>query len=223
LARLARSDARKGANRCNDCRLQRTVCVCALLPTLPTQTRVVLLLHQLELRKPTNTGRLALRCLPNSRFALRGRADEDPGAPALAPSLAPPDWLDTATRPVLLFPSEDSVPLGSLVDSNLRDPVTLIVPDGTWSQAARTRKRFPGLSAVPCAHLPLDLVSTYRLRHDPRPGHLSTLQAIAHAIGILESPAVAEQLLHVHRIAIERTLYTKGQLPADEVTGGIPD
>jgi DTW domain-containing protein YfiP len=189
------------------------------LPTLPTRTRLILLLHQLEARKPTNTGRLALRCLPSSAFALRGRADD--GSSDLE-AQAPPDWLETAERPVLLFPGAGSVPLASLVDPADARPVTLVVPDGTWSQAARARKRFPGLDAIPCAHLPLDLVSTYRLRHDPRPGHLSTLQAIAHALGILEGPAIAEALLRVHQIAVERTLYTKGRLPADAVTGGLP-
>jgi DTW domain-containing protein YfiP len=217
VARLNR--AQSGVNRCPACRLQRAVCVCDLLPTLPTRTRLILLLHQLEARKPTNTGRLALRCLPSSAFALRGRADD--GSSDLE-AQAPPDWLETAERPVLLFPGAGSVPLASLVDPADARPVTLVVPDGTWSQAARARKRFPGLDAIPCAHLPLDLVSTYRLRHDPRPGHLSTLQAIAHALGILEGPAIAEALLRVHQIAVERTLYTKGRLPADAVTGGLP-
>jgi DTW domain-containing protein len=222
VARLARS--RKGANRCPACRLHRAVCVCSLLPTLPTRTRVILLLHQLEAHKTTNTGRLALRCLPSSAFALRGRADQ--GSSDLTCE-APAGWLQAAERPLLLFPGEGSVPLHSLLDGEdanepPKAPFTLIVPDGTWSQAARTRKRYPGLDAVPCVHLPLDLVSTYRLRHDPRPGHLSTLQAIAHALGMLEGPAIAEALLRVHQIAVERALYTRGRLAASEVTGGIP-
>jgi DTW domain-containing protein YfiP len=200
--------------------MQRELCVCGLLPTLPTRTRVVLLLHQLEAHKTTNTGRLALRCLPSSTYALRGRVDG--GSSDLSASAAPPGWLQAAERPVLLFPGVESVPLASLLDPADDRPVTLVVPDGTWSQAARTRKRFPGVEALPCAHLPMDLVSTYRLRHDPRPGHLSTLQAIAHALGILEGPAIAQALLRVHQIAVERTLYTKGRLAADQVTGGLP-
>src|SRR5829696_8556080 len=59
--------------RCPGCRLQPRLCICADMPLLPTRTRVVLILHQLELHKTTNTGRLALRCLPNSAVALRGR------------------------------------------------------------------------------------------------------------------------------------------------------
>jgi DTW domain-containing protein YfiP len=195
------------------------MCVCALLPTLTTRTRVVLLLHQLELRKTTNTGRLALRCLTNSALALRGQLPEDLRLPRDAIAAAPA-WLAEAERPVLLFPGSDARPLEEFAAGA---PITLVVPDGTWSQASRMRKRFPGLDAIPCARLPDTLISTYRLRHDPRPGHLSTMQAIAHAIGILESDAIAQQLLHVHQVAVERTLYTKGRLAADQITGGLPD
>jgi DTW domain-containing protein YfiP len=199
--------------------LQKPVCVCALLPSLPTRTRIILLLHQLEARKTTNTGHLAVRCLPNSSIAWRGNIDETTHGESSDQSTAPA-WLAEATRPVLLFPAEDARPLGSFVGAE--EPVTLIVPDGTWSQASRARKRVPGLAALPCAKLPDELVSTYRLRHDPRPGRLSTMQAIAHALEILEGSAIAQELLRVHQIAVERTLYTKGRLSAAEVTGGLP-
>jgi DTW domain-containing protein YfiP len=198
--------------------MHRQVCVCALLPSIATRTKVVLLLHQLELRKTTNTGRLALRCLPNSALVLRGRQDEGLSLPG---PVAAPTWLGEAARPVLLFPGLDARPLGEFVDPTA-PPLTLIVPDGTWSQASRMRRRVPGLDALPCARLPETLISSYRLRHDPRPGRLSTLQAIAHALGILESAAIEEQLLHILQVSVERTLWTKGRLDAALVTGGVP-
>jgi DTW domain-containing protein YfiP len=201
--------------------MQLGLCVCALLPSLTTRTRVVLLLHQLELRKTTNTGRLALRCLTNSALALRGQLIEDLTLPRNAAVVAPA-WLTEAARPVLLFPGADARPLEEFASAD-GPPLTLVVPDGTWSQASRMRKRFPGLDQIPCARLPDTLVSTYRLRHDLRPGHLSTMQAIAHAIGILESTAVEQQLLHALQVTVELTLYSKGRLPADQITGGLPD
>src|SRR5215510_6256239 len=67
--------------RCADCRMHRSLCICALLPRIATRTRVVLVLHQLEARKPTNTGALAARCLENSVVVYRGRAP-DGGATA---------------------------------------------------------------------------------------------------------------------------------------------
>jgi DTW domain-containing protein YfiP len=188
------------------------------LPRLTTRTRVVLLLHQLEARKPTNTGRLALRCLPNSEQVLRGRVGGEGPPDDVGPGW--PEWLARAERPVLLFPHEQATPVAAWRDRP--GPLTLIVPDGTWSQAVRARRRIPGLAEIPCATLPAGLVSTYRLRHDPRPGRLSTLEAIAHALGVLEDPSVAEALLQVHRLAVERTLWTRGNLTRGDVWGGIP-
>jgi DTW domain-containing protein YfiP len=194
------------------------------LPTLPTKTSVVVLMHQLEARKPTNTGRVALRCLPNSGYAVHGRDDRSVmrgTADIAGEKQVDSDWLNKAARPVLLFPAEDARPLADFA-AEPGPPLTLIVPDATWSQAARMRKRVPGLSGVPCAHLPLGLTSEYRLRHDPRPSHVSTLQAIAHALGILEGDEMlTEELLRVQRLVVERTLWTKGRIAPHLVEGGL--
>ncbi len=197
--------------RCADCRLHKSLCICTQMPSLPTRTRLVLLLHELEDHKPTNTGRLAVRCLPNSEIATRGHSS----------AAAIPDWLSRAQHPVVLFPHPLARPLADF--RALDGPVTLIVPDGTWRQAKRARQRVAGLEAVPFAILPPGAPSIFLLRHDPRPGHLCTIEAIARAMGILESPAVEDQLMHMLRIAQDRTLWSGGRLPTAQVTGGIPD
>ncbi|HVV50599.1 MAG TPA: DTW domain-containing protein, partial [Polyangia bacterium] len=91
--------------RCATCRMHRSLCICALLPRLATRTRVLLLLHQLEARKPTNTGIVAARCLGNSAVVYRGRAPE--GAPGATLEAA----LATDLEPVLLFPHPSAAPL----------------------------------------------------------------------------------------------------------------
>jgi DTW domain-containing protein YfiP len=194
--------------RCPDCCLHRSLCLCDLVPRVTTRTRVVLVMHQLELNKPTNTGRLAVRCLPNSEVLVRGR-DADHRTPVPFPGL-----------PLLLYPHAGAEPLERWRDSDR--PVTLIVPDGTWRQAARVRGRVPGLDAVPCVALP-PVDSGYRLRQAARPGRLSTMEAIARALGVLEGPAVEEPLAHLLRVMVDRTLWTNGRLSAEAVTGGIPE
>jgi hypothetical protein len=42
---------------------------------------------------------------------------------------------------------------------------------------------------------------------------VSTLEAIAHALGILEDPGLREALLAVQRLMTERTLQTRGYPP----------
>lgn len=206
--RLLKSDR----HRCESCRLHRSLCLCALVPRVPTRTRVLLIQHQLELRKTTNTGALAARCLPNSAVVVRGGPPPSPETVAL--------WTSTSTA-VLLFPHTDAQPLERW--RACADPVTLVVPDGTWPQATRARQRLPGLDRLPCASLPAQSVSGYRLRHASHPGRLSTLEAIARALAILEAPAVAAPLEWIFRVMVDRTLWTNGRLSADQVTGGIPE
>lgn len=205
--------------RCPECRLHVPLCLCRLLPSIATRTHVVLVLHALELQRPSNTGRLAVRCLPNSRIVLRG-AHPPPLPTPENPKPETVTWPE-GTDPVLLFPHAEAQPLADVAARAPR-PLTLIVPDGTWTQAIRMRKRTPGLAGVPAVRLPDDLVSAYRLRHDERPAHVSTLEAIAHALGILEGAAARERLLYIERVMVERTLWMQGRLAADQVTGGIP-
>lgn len=183
-------------HRCGRCRLLRAYCLCALIPTVVTRTRVALVLHAAEDRKPSNTGRLALECLPNSEVIIRGGQND-------ATPIRPGRWSEHGT-PVLLFPHPEARPLTEWRDAER--PVTLIVPDGTWRQAQRVRRRIAGLDAVPCALVSRDEPSQYRLRHTPHPRRLATLEAIAEALGVLEGPAPREALLKIFQVMVERSL-----------------
>lgn len=201
------------ARRCARCRMHMSLCVCALIPRIETQTRVVLVIHRAEERKPTNTGRLATECLVNSEVVVRGHQ-----AAASEPLVFAP-----GSQPVLLFPAEDAVPLAELAPSLSR--VTLIVPDGNWRQASKVRSRVPGMRDVPCATLPASAAkpSIYRLRSEAHEHGLATIEAIARALGILEGPHVEDALTLPFRAMVERTLWARGDLEAGDVTGGIPE
>jgi DTW domain-containing protein YfiP len=181
---------------------------------MPTRTQVVLVAHVCEMRKPTNTGRLAIACLDGARLIERGRRD---GGVATIP------W-KADRQPLLLYPVPDAVPLDQWKAAQSRESpaVTLVVPDGTWRQAKRVRYRIPGLEKAPAVCLPAGLSSQYRLRQSGRSQHLATLEAIAHALRILGEHEVAERLMYIFRVIVERALWSNGRLPAGEVTGGIP-
>jgi len=206
------------------------MCICALLPRIETRTRVILVVHQLEARKPTNTGLIAARCLGNGRVAYRGRRPEGEQRHALCTS--PPahpelhELIPDGSRPLILYPHDGATPIETFRGSAA--PLTLIVPDGTWRQAARTRarlaQRFGGEAALPCVTVsPTSSPAVRRrLRTGARPERLATLEALALALGVLEGPAVEASLLHVFRVMTERTLWTNGRVDAAAVTGGIP-
>jgi DTW domain-containing protein YfiP len=231
--RTGGASAGAGLARCPECRLFQVDCLCALLPRVPTRTRVVVVLHQLEDHKTSNTGRLAHRCLPNSELVFRGDperarraylakqaaragralvdATADGGTPGAAPQPARwPDWTAHGD-PVLLFPHPDAIPLETFRDHPR--PLTLVVPDGTWRQGQRVRHRTPGLETIPCAAISRPEPSRYRLRTASDPGRLATLEAIAEALGVLEGEAPRRALLAIFDIMVERSLRARAGGP----------
>jgi len=201
------------AHRCPGCRLLVTACLCDLIPCVVTRTRVLVVLHHAETQKPSNTGRLALRCLPNSGAVIRGAPDQSQAVPA---------WAEHGD-PVVLFPHPDARPLADFCGGSR--PVTLIVPDGTWRQAQRMRRRVAGLSDVPCAFITRDAPSAYLLRTTPDVRRLSTMEAIAEALGLLEGaegPAARELLLGIFQIMVDRSLRGRGLQRGPQATTGSP-
>jgi DTW domain-containing protein len=201
--------------RCRRCRLHLDLCVCDLLVPLPASTKLLVVAHWAEIRKPTNTGQLAVHCLQDARLCVRGREDvpNDPIA-----------W-DSSTTPLVLFPTQDAMSLETW-RSQHEEPVTLIVPEGTWRQAKRIPRRVPELAGVETVVLSPAQGSDYRLRHGHGEHWLATMEAVARALGILEGPErgprIEERLMHVFRAAVDRALWSNGRLAASEVTGGIP-
>lgn len=201
--------------RCPRCVMHEDLCVCSLVPNLPTRTRVLLMIHAQEIVKPSNTGRLANLCLPNSEIRLRGTRD---GKPLDLENLITEDhetWLLT-----LSDRSEEITP--EMVEK-LTKPVRLLVPDGTWSQASRLgsmlARKLPEAKHV---MLKATKPSEYRLRSEHLADGMATFEAVARTLGFLEGPQVQEEMEKIFRIMTERTLYVRGKLAAHEVAGGIP-
>jgi DTW domain-containing protein YfiP len=186
--------------------MHELLCICDRVPALAPHTRLALIVHHTEWRKPTNTGRIAVRACAGATVHVVG----DRARPLALPIVPP------GARAALLFPADDAAPLTADFD-------TLVVPDGNWRQAAKFRHRIPGLSSLPCVHLPSAPPTRYQLRSEPREGGLATLEAIAHALRILEpGPAVADALLEIFRVMVDRTLWLRGALSTAQVHGGVP-
>jgi DTW domain-containing protein YfiP len=198
------------AARCATCHMHATLCICDLVPRLDVRTRLSLLIHYREERKPTNSGLLAARCLPGSSVGIVGDRDRPLELPLVR----------AGERGLLMFPADDAVPIEQYAGSH--QPLVLIVPDGNWRQAGKMRRRVPGLDALPCVALPAT-TTNYGLRAEHRAGGLATLEAIAHAVAILErDPTIQTAMLGVFRVMVDRTLWLRGALGTADVTGGIP-
>ena len=142
---------------CPRCRRPVTVCYCDALTTLETKTRVVVLQHPREKDMPIGTARMASLCLPNLQLHVGVKWD---GSAALRAATSDPE------RPaILLYPAEGARDI-------LRDPppgpVTLIVVDGTWSQARHIVRANPELASLPRYAFDAPEPSPYRIRNASR-------------------------------------------------------
>lgn len=180
--------------RCSRCQRPLSLCLCALIPTLDSRTRVLVLQHASEASHALNTARLAVLGLRQAQLRI-GECFED-------------DCADSEPS-YLLFPGEGAVPISTLAGAER--PIRLIVPDGTWRKARKIQHVNPWLASLPRVTLPDGLTSRYRLRKAPMPGALSTIEAIVAALEILESPSRFDELLRPFDALIEGQIDAMGQ------------
>jgi len=203
------SRVKKPGSRCEACFMRLELCICSHIAdcknSLKMGGQVSLLIHHRELGYPTNTGRLAHLCLPNSRMLIRGRL-EDKGQLA--------ERFIEKPRLLFLYPNEESQFLEDLDMSEMQDKgYQLIVPDGSWRQASKIAKREGFEGRVTFVGFRTQIETKYQLRNEPKVGGMATMEAVAHALKWLESPDHSEKLLKVFYTMVERTMNSrKGQL-----------
>ena len=183
-----------GHDRCERCLLQRRVCLCAEIPVVPTRTRVVIVRHHLEMHRSSNTGRLAHLALPNSLIIDHGGERGTAELPALGHAYL----VYPVGEPTLVPPT----PV----------PRTLVFLDATWSQARRMFRKISGLRGMPFMRLPHEATTVVRMRAAPTEGHVSTIEAIARALRLVEGDHVAAPLEDLFHLAVAKALAT-GRTP----------
>ena len=160
---------------CLTCLRPATVCYCSPVRPVPTRTRVVLLQHPRERDVAIGTARMASLCLPASELHVGVHWR---GSPALARALG-----DPSRPPALLYPGPGAI---DVLRHPPPGPVTLVVIDGTWWQAKKVMRENPELAALPRYTFVPPTPSEYRIRREPQPTYVSTLEALVHVLGALE-------------------------------------
>jgi DTW domain-containing protein YfiP len=183
--------------RCEGCGLPEERCLCAAIPTLATRTRLALVAHHREWCRSSNTGRLLVRALPGTKVHVRGERAATPLAP-----LAP-----LGARVLVLFPDE---PSRVLTSADAADDLVLVVPEGSWAQTRRALRREPWLQGER-VRLPDGAPSRYRLRTAPTATAVSTFEAVARALGILEGEPIERALMAVFDEFVARSLAVRGR------------
>ncbi len=179
----------RSAPRCERCWQRQDSCICDSLTPLPTRTRLLILRHISERHRPSSTARLAALLLPSVHIVDYG----DGPLPDL-------DLADSW----LLFP--DGAPLSA---APTPPPAQLVILDGTWTQARRMRNRVSALATLPRFSLPPAARPLPRLRRQTRPEGMSTLEAIARALALLEGDAVLAPIEAVLQRVVDRANETQ--------------
>ncbi len=169
--------------------------MCAGLGPIASRTRVVLLQHPREARLAICSAWLTRVALANAELHRGVRFDANPAVRELVAS----------PRTALLFPGAGATPAEELAGD---PPERLVVVDGTWLQAAKMLEVNPAIAALPRVTLAPGHESGYgELRREPAEGHLSTIEAVAHALGALEQdPARFAPMVRAFRRMVELQL-----------------
>ncbi len=180
---------------CLRCFRPKSLCVCAALAPAPSRSRVVLLQHPREARLAICTAWLTRLALENAELHQGVDFDAHPRVRTLAgtPGAA------------LLFPSEGATPARAFAGT---PPPVLFAVDATWHQAERMVRASAVLSRLPRVAVHPGRPSGYgELRREPAEGHLSTLEAVALALGAMEGDAAPfEPMVDAFRRMVELQL-----------------
>ncbi|XP_075638981.1 tRNA-uridine aminocarboxypropyltransferase A-like [Castanea sativa] len=197
---------------CSKCSRPTRVCLCETLPAqpIPTKTHILIIQHPHEARHKLSTVPLLTKCLLNSTTVVTRR---------LRHGLSP--LLDQSPPAVYLFPPTPSSPAVTLSQSqpqndndNDDDSVVLIVFDATWKHAREmvraseeylsrfaSRVCLEGYDESVGGRSIYDSDSELILRKEPCGGCVSTMEAVARALRVIEPNGlcVEAQLLRVLR------------------------
>ncbi|WP_339487956.1 tRNA-uridine aminocarboxypropyltransferase [Pseudomonas sp. EL_65y_Pfl2_R95] len=186
--------------RCDRCARPLEHCLCALIPSLHSETQVLILQHPSEVKHALNTARLLALGLQSAELWVGEHFEQ------LAEYLAQPDY-----RSYLLFPGEAALSLADAREVADGKPVRLVVPDGTWRKARKLLYLNPVLEGLPRVTLPAGQASRYRLRKAPAPGALSTIEAVTAALQLLEPEQSFAALLRPFDALIEAQISAMGE------------
>lgn len=185
------------------------------MPRFSIATRIVVLMQRTEFNLVSNTGHLIPKIFDTGEIRFRGAFDRQP---LNTNGLETPD-----RKTVVLFPTPDATTLSRDWVTDLGKPITLIVPDGNWRQASKMIKRVPTLNQFTKIKIPEGRPTNYRLRSSPRSDGVCTFEAIARALGIIEGNAVQDAMENYFLTMVERVLWVRNKIKAENVYGGLPE
>lgn len=166
---------------CLACGYPLVVCICPAITKTAVDTEIIILQHPTEKNRAKNTARLISLVVPDTKVIVgESAADFEQVKQQLLTRKS------RETSVAVLFPSPESKVLSEVTKPALKKIQTLILIDGTWRKAKKMWQLNPWLWPLVVSRLEADTKSRYRIRKGSVAGGLSTLEAAAFALEILE-------------------------------------
>jgi DTW domain-containing protein YfiP len=160
----------RGRPFCYRCHKPRLTCICEQVTRVQNRTPVWIVQHPRERFHPIGTARIARLGLERVFVDVRHRGRVGP--PRGFPSGA-----------ALLYPKKGARPLSEV---GQRAPEALVVLDGTWAHARTLFRDNPWLHDLPRFGLEPPRPSQYRIRREPAPQCVSTIESVVYALSRIE-------------------------------------
>lgn len=184
---------------CFVCSRPQSHCLCGYISPVHNHTRVIILQHPEEKKHPLNTARLAKLGLSNVELVIGEQF------------LHLKDLTRDFDSVFLLFPAtekDSTYPLQPLPKTKTS---LLFVPDGTWRQVRQIMRLNPLLESLTRISLPVGQPSEYRVRKARETAAVSTIEAIARTLTVLEPDIDFEPLLTPFRQLVNQQIQSMGK------------
>lgn len=158
---------------CYRCFKPQVACICASIEPVANRTGIIILQHPHERFHPIGTTRIARLALARVRVEACAPWADGEAIRARLPA-----------RAALFYPGPGAVDLGALAADER--PRHLVLLDATWFHAKKLYDAHAWLRALPHVSVTPTQPSRYRIRREPKPHCLGTLEAIVEALRILE-------------------------------------
>lgn len=161
---------------CNHCNFALNTCICSAITNINNNVTVIILQHPSEEKIAKNTAKLLNLCLTDCQI-IKGENNDDFSILKSLP----------VNSTVLLYPNENAINLDdNTKQASINNITHLIVVDGTWKKAYKILQLTPLLNQFKTVSFKQLPKNRYAIRKAPRADSLSTLEAVAHSLLLIE-------------------------------------
>ncbi|NMP33276.1 DTW domain-containing protein [Thalassotalea sp. M1531] len=180
--------------RCENCQVSMLNCICQYKRSTSSQAAFLILMHDAEVLKPSNTARLIADVVPDTYAYIWSRTEANANLLALLS--------DDTFVPVIVFPSQYAAEQQSVYENELPLPIQqgkkplFILLDGSWREAKKMFRKSPYLEKFPVVSFSETGESTREnyIREAVLENQLATAQVASRMLALLGEQISAQHL-----------------------------